>query len=142
MPLAYSVDTEIRTWINLEKSSYVRGVEFDWQTRFWYLPSFLNGLVLNVNYTHMNSESYYPYQKSVKVGLFGSKMVDTTRSGRLIDQPNDILNLTMGYDIGGFSARLSFLYQDNVLRSTDIKQEELDEYTDAFKMDLYIKFPG
>jgi len=132
MPLAYSVDTEIRTWTNLDKSSYVRGVEFDWQTRFWYLPSFLNGLVLNINYTHINSESYYPYQKSVKVGMFGSKLVDTTRSGRLINQPNDILNLTMGYDIGGFSARLSFLYQDNVLRSTDIKQEELDQYTDAY----------
>jgi TonB-dependent receptor len=132
MPLAYSVDTEIRTWINLEKTSYVRGFELDWQTRFWYLPSVLNGLVLNVNYTHINSESFYPYQKSVKVGLFGSKLVDTTRSGRLIDQPNDILNLTMGYDFGGFSARLSFLYQDNVLRSADIKQEELDEYTDAY----------
>ncbi len=132
MPLAYSVDTEVRTWINLEKSSYVRGVEFDWQTRFWYLPSFLSGLVLNVNYTHINSESYYPYQKSVKVGLFGSKLVDTTRTGRLIDQPNDILNLTLGYDIGDFSARLSFLYQDNVLRSADIRQEELDQYTDAY----------
>jgi outer membrane receptor protein involved in Fe transport len=84
------------------------------------------------------AESLYPHKfnqisisKSVR-GLFGSKLVDTTRSGRLIDQPNDILNFTMGYDIGGFSARLSFLYQDNVLRSTDIKQEELDEYTDAY----------
>lgn len=132
MPLAYSVDTEVRTWINLEKPSYVRGVELDWQTHFWYLPSFLNGLVLNINYTHIKSESYYPFQKSVKVGLFGSKLVDTTRSGRLIDQPNDILNLTMGYDIGGFSARLSFLFQDNVLRSADIKQEELDQYTGAY----------
>jgi TonB-dependent receptor len=132
MPLAYSVDTEVRTWINLEKPSYVRGVELDWQTHFWYLPSFLNGLVLNINYTHIKSESYYPFQKSVKVGFFGSKMVDTTRSGRLIDQPNDILNLTLGYDIGGFSARLSFLYQDNVLRSADIKQEELDQYTGAY----------
>ncbi|MCX6145589.1 MAG: TonB-dependent receptor [Ignavibacteriales bacterium] len=132
MPLAYSVDTQIRTWINLEKPSYVRGVELDWQTHFWYLPSFLNGLVLNVNYTHIKSESYYPFQKSVKVGLFGSKLVDTTRSGRLIDQPNDILNLTLGYDIGGFSARLSFLYQDNVLTSADIKQEELDQYTGAY----------
>ena len=120
MPLSYSVDTEIRTWINLEKSSYVRGVELDWQTHFWYLPSFLNGLVLNVNYTHIKSESYYPYQKKIaKVTVYFIKYsyVDTTRSGRLIDQPNDILNLTIGYDIGGFSARLSFLYQDNVLKS-------------------------
>ena len=37
----------------------------------------------------------------------------------MIDQPDDILNLTLGYDIGGFSARLSFQYQDNVLRNAD-----------------------
>lgn len=132
MPLAYNVDTRVRTWINLEKPSYVRGIELDWQTNFWYLPSFLQGLVLNVNYSHMKSESYYPFQKLVKVSMFVSKWVDTTRTGRLIEQPNDILNLTVGYDIGGFSARLSFLYQDNVLKSTDVKQQELDEYTGAY----------
>jgi TonB-dependent receptor len=144
MPLAKSVDTEVHTWINLDKPSYVRGIELDWQTHFWYLPSFLSGLVLNINYTHIKSESYYPYQKQVKVGLFGSRLVDTTRTGRLIDQPNDILNLTLGYDIGGFSARLSFLYQDNVLISSDIKQEELDKYTGAYyKWDFtaYQKLP-
>ena len=30
--------------------------EFDYQTRFWYLPSFLSGLVLNANYTMASSE--------------------------------------------------------------------------------------
>ena len=55
--------------------------------------------------------------------------IDTTRTGRLIDQPNDVLNLTLGYDIGGFSARLSFQYTDNVLRSADMIYQELDSYT-------------
>jgi TonB-dependent receptor len=130
--LGKSVDTEIHTWTNLEQTSYVRGIELDWQTHFWYLPSYLNGLVLNINYTHIKSESHYPYFEKVKVGLFGSRIVDTTRTGRLIDQPNDILNITLGYDIGGFSARLSFLYQDNVLTTADTKQEELDKYTGAY----------
>ena len=50
----------------------------------------------------------------------------------MIDQPNDILNLTVGYDIGGFSARLSFLYQDNVFQKAHTTYEELDSYSDAY----------
>jgi hypothetical protein len=29
------------------------------------------------------------------------------------DQPSNIVNVTLGYDIYGFSARVSFLYQEN-----------------------------
>ena len=50
----------------------------------------------------------------------------------MINQPDDILNLTLGYDIGGFSARLSFLYQDNVFREAHTTLEELDSYTAAY----------
>ena len=134
--------TTIYTWTNLEKTSYVRGVELDWQTHFWYLPSFLNGLVFNINYTHIKSETRYPYFKSVATGSGMFKKytyVDTTRTGRLIDQPNDILNLTLGYDIGGFSARLSYQYTDNVLRGADEVYEELDSYTAPYsRWDLTI----
>jgi len=47
----------------------------------------------------------------------------------LLDQPNKILNLTIGYDIGDFSARLSYQYTDNVLKYSDPAQQELDKYT-------------
>ena len=130
--LAQSVNTEINTWTNLEQTSYVRGFELDWQTHFWYLPSFLSGIVFNINYTHIKSESHYPYHYKQAVGMFGSREVDTTYSNRLIDQPDDILNSTLGYDLGGFSARLSFLYQNNILTSSDDKQRELDKYTAAY----------
>jgi len=127
--------TEIHTWTNLDQPSYVKGIELDWQTRFWYLPSFLNGFVLNINYTHIKSETNYPYYYTRRSGnppFFTFTNVDTVRSGRLIDQPDDILNLTVGYDIGGFSARVSFLYQDNVFRAAHTTFEELDSYTDAY----------
>jgi TonB-dependent receptor len=127
--------TTVYTWTNLEKTSYVRGIELDWQTHFWYLPSYLKGLVFNINYTHIKSATRYPYHKQVATGtgIFKTySYIDTTRTGRLIDQPDDILNVTLGYDIGGFSARLSFLYQDNVLRSADPVYQELDSYTDAY----------
>ena len=38
----------------------LKGMEFDWQTRFWYLPGPLRGLVLNANYTVTESEVQYP----------------------------------------------------------------------------------
>ncbi len=132
LPQSGSEAPEIHTWTNLEETSYVRGIELDWQTNFWYLPSYLRGLVFNINYTHIKSETRYPYYYTKKTGVFPFytyTTVDTTRTGRLINQPDDILNLTLGYDIGGFSARLSFLYQDNVLRKADPTYQELDSYT-------------
>jgi hypothetical protein len=127
--------TEIHTWTNLEQTSYVRGIEFDWQTHFWYLPSFLSGIVLNINYTHITSKTTYPYYTTIRSGnppFFTFTTVDTTRTGRLIDQPDDILNVTLGYDLGGFSARLSFLYQDDVFQRAHTTYEELDSYSDAY----------
>ena len=51
--------TSVSTWINLEAQSYVKGFEVDWQTNFWYLPSFLRGLVLNINYTEIQSHRHF-----------------------------------------------------------------------------------
>ena len=130
--LSPTARSSVYSWTNLDETSYVRGIELDWQTHFWYLPSFLSGIVFNINYTHINSTTRYPYFKSVATGSGPFKVytyVDTTRTGRLIDQPNDILNLTVGYDIGGFSARLSYQYTDNVLRIADPVYQELDSYT-------------
>jgi TonB-dependent receptor len=134
--LTQTQQTNVSTWINLDATSYVRGFELDYQTHFWYLPSFLKGLVLNLNYTHINSETSYPFQTSVKEGTgpFAKTIfVDSTRSGRMPNQPNDIFNFTIGYDIGGFSARLSYVYTDNVLVGVNRTYKELDSYTDAYK---------
>ncbi len=134
--LSQTKQTAISTWINLDAISTVRGFELDYQTHFWYLPSFLKGLVLNVNYTHITSETSYPYQTSVKEGegpFAKTVFVDSTRSGRMPHQPGDIFNVTLGYDIGGFSARLSFSYTDDVLRGVNRTYKELDSYTDSYK---------
>ncbi len=134
--LQQTSQTVITTWDNLDATSTVRGFELDYQTHFWYLPSFLKGLVLNVNYTHITSETSYPYQTSVKVGegpFAKTVFVDSARSGRMPHQPGDIFNVTLGYDIGGFSARLSFSYTDDVLRGVNRTYKELDSYTDSYK---------
>lgn len=128
--------TTINTWTNLDKTSYVKGFELEWQTHFWYLPSILEGLVFNINYTRINSETHYPRYYTKRTGTFPNfrtEVVDTTRSGRLINQPNDILNLTVGYDIGGLSARLSYQYTDNILRGIHTTYKELDSFTAPYE---------
>jgi len=87
------------------------GLEFDWQTHFWYLPDPLKGLVLNINYTHVKSEAEYPY---VYAGATSATDIDTSFTDRLLYQPNHILNFSLGYDYKGFSIRVSMLYQDDV----------------------------
>ena len=133
--LTQTQQTVVDTWINLDATSYVRGFELDWQTHFSYLQSFLRGFVFNANFTHISSETSYPFQTSVKEGtgpFARIVFVDSTRAGRMVNQPDDILNLTLGYDIGGFSARISFVYTDNVLVGVNRTYKELDSYTDAY----------
>ncbi|MEX0844095.1 MAG: TonB-dependent receptor [Balneolaceae bacterium] len=123
-------DPRITTYINAPFNSEYWGVELDWQTSFWYLPSFLKGLVLNVNYTRMFSETAFmsteldrmeciencgtPFQTSVPV------YKDTLRTGaRAFDQPAHLANLTVGYDFRDFSIRVSYLYQGDRLTGVD-----------------------
>lgn len=134
--LPQTQQTVINTWINLDATSSVRGFELDWQTHFYYLPSFLKGFVLNVNYTHINSKTSYPFQTSVKLGsgpFAQIVFVDSARAGRMPNQPNDVFNFTLGYDVGDFSARLSFVYQDNILTGVNRTYDELDSYTAAYR---------
>lgn len=107
------------------------GMELDWQTHFWYLPGPLSGLVFNANYTHIFSEATYPYLWQEKVGRVIIYR-DTLFVDRLLDQPNDIVNLSLGFDYGGFSARVSMLYQTHVFTASNF-YPQLRTNTDAYR---------
>ena len=56
-----------------------------------------------------------------------------------MDQPDEIVNISIGLDYKGFSGRLSMLYNDNVFINTDF-WPELRENTDAYqRFDLSMK---
>jgi TonB-dependent receptor len=117
------------------------GMEIDWQTHFWYLPHPLDGLVLNVNYTHIFSKAQYPYVNRTQIGGFRGPVVfvDTSYTDRLLDQPDNILNLSLGYDYEGFSVRVSLLYQDNIFAGTNF-WPQLRSTTSAYtRWDLSVK---
>ncbi|MEG8989507.1 TonB-dependent receptor [Ignavibacteria bacterium 4148-Me] len=122
----------------------VIGMETEWQTHFWYLPGPLSGLVLNVNYTHIFSEADYPksylytyldpetyIQKTVNV--------DTFYTTRLLNQPNDIVNVALGYDYKGFSLRVSMLYQDNIFKKPDFWLQNRVHSDKYVRFDLSVK---
>ena len=114
---------QLSTYINSKIPVDLYGFETEWQTNFWYLPGFLSGFLLNVNYTHIFSEAKYPkaimqwqYEDD---GTATRVVIDTFYTARLLNQPNDLLNLMLGFDYAGFSARISFLFQDNIFRNPD-----------------------
>lgn len=108
---AAQLNYRISTFINNPFVIDNLGFELDWQTHFWYLPNPFKGLVLNVNYTHVHSEAEYPF---VYAGATSATDIDTSFTDRLLFQPNHIVNLSVGYDLKGFSIRVSMLYQDDV----------------------------
>ncbi len=113
----YADGYPLYTYVNDPYPAYVYGVELDWQTHFWYLPGLLSGLILNVNYTHINSTAKYPFTYLDAVHPTYPVVIDTINTyfpDRLIDQPNDIVNLTVGYDLGGFGARVAMQYTSNI----------------------------
>lgn len=122
---------EISTYINDHYTVNDYGIELDWQTHFWYLPGPLSGLVLSVNYTHIFSKASYPYTYLFSNGRF-SEPIDTSFIDRLIDQPDDIANLTIGYDYKGFSVRVAFLYQSNIFTGPNF-WPQLRSYTAPYR---------
>lgn len=103
----------VLTFVNDPFRAEVWGLEFDWQTHFWYLPYPFDGLVFNINYTHVSSTAKYPYTDARRVGRV-IEYVDTSFTDRLLYQPDNIINLSIGYDYKDFSIRVSMLYQDDI----------------------------
>jgi TonB-dependent receptor len=143
LPQSTNITYEFNTYINNPVPIDVLGLETEWQTHFWFLPEPFNGIVLNINYTHVFSEASYP--KSEKIVTYdddGNSVTvinDTTYDTRLINQPNDILNLAIGYDLGGFSARLSLLYQDNIFKKPDFWMQNRVNSDKFSRWDLSVK---
>jgi len=124
------------TFINSPYKAFVRGIETDFQTRFWYLPFPLDGIVLGANYTFVRSQARYPYYDVSGARGVVTQYTDSTRAGRLVYQPNDIVNAYLGYDYKGFSARVSCVYQGNAVSYVGA-YAEADGYTkDYFRIDV------
>ncbi len=130
---------QVFTSLNNEHEATIQGFEIDFQTNFWYLPSPFNGIVINLNYTNLRSETkytqYYTRQEMIEPPFPTTILADSTRTGRLPDQPDEIYNISLGFDYKGFSSRISFLYQADIMTWLSNRRES-DQFTeDYFRID-------
>ncbi|HEX3073633.1 MAG TPA: TonB-dependent receptor, partial [Ignavibacteriales bacterium] len=96
----------VNTYINNPYVVDNYGIELDWQTHFWYLPGPLSGLVFSANFTHIFSKAEYPTflrGGTNRVPIW----IDTAYTAPLYGQPDNIINLSLGYDYKDFSMRVS-----------------------------------
>jgi len=139
-------DGTVTTYLNNPNPAYLQGLELEWQTHFWYLPRPLNYLVMNINYTRTFSEMDYRQIRQTQVDTIIngrprkiSVQVDTFRTARLLYQSDHLLNLTLGADYKGFSGRLSFRLQGDVITEVGSRPEE-DQFTgNIYNFDLTIR---
>ena len=87
------------------------GIELNWQQELTFLPGFLSGFGVYFNYTHTWSNA----------DLLG-------RDGYIPGQAGDVANISLGYEGGGFMARLSYNYQGEYINEVG-KDEGHDIYT-------------
>ncbi len=132
----YSVTTFVNNSFRIDNW----GLEVDWQTHFWYLPDPLKGLILNVNYTHIFSRATYPFVYLYRASLRSPiQYIDTSYTDRLLYQPNNIVNLSVGYDYKGFSIRVSMLYQADIFTGPNF-WPQLRSSTSAYRRwDISVK---
>ncbi|MCA1803056.1 MAG: TonB-dependent receptor [Rhodothermaceae bacterium] len=118
------------TYMNNPHNAYVHGFEIDWQTIFWYLPKPFNTLVLNTNYTRNFSRMDYQLitfreERDLTVRPPRIELVEeeTIREGRLLYQGDDIINVALGVDYKGFSGRVSYRFQGDVITNVGDRSE-------------------
>ena len=130
--------------MNNPNPAYNYGLEFEWQSNFWFLPGLLKGLVININYTRNKSEAQYP-RTIVKVAVDPKTYKtyytnsDTTYTAPMIEQPDHLLNIILGYDYKGFSIRWAMSYKSHVFRSASWYPELRAYSTDFYRYDVQIK---
>lgn len=105
---------------NSDKPTKVWGFEFEHQMNFAFLPGLLRNIVLSYNASIVRSETHiigtaidtvqyyvpgipYPFYR------YDERIVD--RKQQLENQPEFYGNVSLGYDLGGFSGRLSLFHQ-------------------------------
>ncbi len=128
---------------NSEYETEVYGIEFEVQTNLRFLPNPFDGIVISANYSYIHSKTHFPF---LKVGPrsplppFNFTFIDTAREGRMPGQANHLANVTVGYEKGNFSGRISMIYQGDALQTIGVRSE-LDGYSDDFvRWDLAMQY--
>lgn len=122
--------------VNADNPSRVYGGEVEFQANLTLLPSPLDGVIISGNFAYMKSRTLYPrFQVTNKViptpPFLVVSVVDTVREAPMPGQADKMGNLTLGYERGGFSGRISLVFQGRSLAVVGTRAET-DGYTDSY----------
>ncbi len=143
-PQDYGI-VEITKAIN-GNQAFVYGAEFQWQTKFSFLPGFFRHFGVYTNYTYTYSEALINKRISANytdaVVVFGEDDLsvftssDETEKITLPGQARNTANFALFYDTPKFFVRLTANYHDAFLIRLGADRD-LDEYYDKeFRLDL------
>jgi TonB-dependent receptor len=136
---------------NSTRPTKVWGLEFEHQANLNFLPGFLRNFVLNYNFSFIRSETYQTFyierkdsflvidpefgnywQKYDTVDVFDGKT-------RLENQPEFFANVALGYDVGGFSGRVSLFHQGEYTRTFTARSRGDRIVASYSRLDLSLK---
>jgi TonB-dependent receptor len=139
---------ELTVPYNSPDASHVWGLEMEHQFNLYWLPGLLRNIVLSYNASLVKSRTTLISATTdttyVPDPIFGQRPVYSVRpittTQRLENQPYLFGNISLGYDIGGFSGRLSLFHQSEYYRSYSPLRRG-DRITGAFsRLDLAVKY--
>jgi len=84
------------------------------------------------------SFSVHPYT-NIKIVNRRTVYVDTTFKARLLDQPVDLINMSLGFDYEGFSIRVSMLYHTDIFTGVNFWPQLRSHTSDYRRWDLAAK---
>jgi TonB-dependent receptor len=139
-------------YINLG-DSYVKGIEFEYNTHFNFLPSPFNRFVLGFNITRLWSGTYYLVWKKIEdivlykdtrptLAVDFEKSYFQTTESRMPSQVDLTSNAWIGYENKGFTSRISMSYQGTRLTSINPNSDDIgyNRYTDNYlRFDVTLK---
>ena len=121
-----NVYDELDTFVNLDDAS-LTGVEVNVQQPLTMLPGFLNGFIVNANYTYVDGQA-------------------TLANGRDISIPGQSQNVItgiLGYEKGPINLRLAATYRDEFLDEISVAEDENGNPLDRIVDDhLQLDFTG
>ncbi|MDD8017700.1 MAG: TonB-dependent receptor, partial [Bacteroidota bacterium] len=133
---------------NSLKPTHVWGFEVEHQMDFKFLPGYLSNIVLSYNLTIVRSETWVTSSKVVTDTIIQppfpfptprTRIFLTETKQKLEDQPEFFGNASLGYDIDGFSFRVSVFHQSSY-NATFSSNQRSDGVQDAYtRWDLAFK---
>jgi TonB-dependent receptor len=137
---------------NSKKPTKVWGIEVEHQANLFFLPGLLQNIVLSYNFSLVRSETYIASSRTIEwrdsVEIFTGYWVPRDNSKielqevkrKLEGQPEFFGNFAIGYDIGGFSGRVSVFYQGE-FNSSFSGDGRSDRVVNSFtRWDLALKY--